>query len=250
MSSTNKTPNYDLSQYVGTDKPTYLGDYNGDMLKIDAQMKANNDAATGAAASAGEAVAKATTAQNDVDALEPRMNSAETSITQMQNSITSMAQNINNISEKADAASTAAQGATTAAESASEKANTIEAGFDNWIGGACTVLPAFINRGVNAYENQMMGLFNIYGTLGTNSPTTVGTTIVFGSLPANIRRPSNKRTIVSAATLALDASGGSRIPVDLTISTDGTLSVDNPLGSAVYAINIQVLANEHGWFTV
>ena len=63
MSSTNKTPNYDLSQYVGTDKPTYLGDYNGDMLKIDEQMKANNDAATGAVASAGEAVAKATAAQ-------------------------------------------------------------------------------------------------------------------------------------------------------------------------------------------
>lgn len=35
MASTNKTTNYELSQYVGTDKPTYLGDYNGDMLKID-----------------------------------------------------------------------------------------------------------------------------------------------------------------------------------------------------------------------
>lgn len=35
MASTNKTTNYELSQYVGTDKPTYLGDYNSDMLKID-----------------------------------------------------------------------------------------------------------------------------------------------------------------------------------------------------------------------
>lgn len=43
MSSTNKTTNYELSQYVGTDMPTYLGDYNSDMLKIDTQMKANND---------------------------------------------------------------------------------------------------------------------------------------------------------------------------------------------------------------
>lgn len=250
MSSTNKTPNYDLSQYVGTDKPTYLGDYNGDMLKIDTQMKANNDAATGAAASAGEAVAKATAAQNDVDALEPRMNSAETSITQMQNSITSMSQNINNISDKADAASTAAQGATTTAESASEKANAIEDGFDNWVGGACTVLPAFLNNGLNAYENQMMGLFNIYGTLGVNNPTSVGATIVVGSLPANIRRPSNNRRIVSAATLARDAQGGSRIPVDLTITTDGTISLDNPGSGNVYALNIQMLANEHGWFAV
>lgn len=35
MASTNKTTNYELSQYVGTDKPTYLGDYNSDMSKID-----------------------------------------------------------------------------------------------------------------------------------------------------------------------------------------------------------------------
>lgn len=35
MASTNKTTNYELSQYIGTDKPTYLGDYNSDMAKID-----------------------------------------------------------------------------------------------------------------------------------------------------------------------------------------------------------------------
>lgn len=44
MASTNKTRNYDLSQFVGTDRPTWLGDYNSDMAKIDAQMKANADA--------------------------------------------------------------------------------------------------------------------------------------------------------------------------------------------------------------
>ena len=44
MTATNKTANYNLSQFVGTDRPTWLGDYNGDMAKIDAQMKANADA--------------------------------------------------------------------------------------------------------------------------------------------------------------------------------------------------------------
>ena len=43
MASTNKTTNYELSQYVGSDKPSYLGDYNSDMSKIDAGMKANAD---------------------------------------------------------------------------------------------------------------------------------------------------------------------------------------------------------------
>lgn len=43
MSSTNKTATIELSQYVGTDKPTYLTDYNGDMLKIDNAIAADRD---------------------------------------------------------------------------------------------------------------------------------------------------------------------------------------------------------------
>lgn len=35
MASTNKTANLKLSQYVDSDKPSYLQDYNEDMLKID-----------------------------------------------------------------------------------------------------------------------------------------------------------------------------------------------------------------------
>lgn len=44
MTATEHTGNYDLSQFVGTDRPTWIGDYNGDMTKIDAQLKRNADA--------------------------------------------------------------------------------------------------------------------------------------------------------------------------------------------------------------
>lgn len=44
MTATNHTTNYNLSQFAGTDRPTWLGDYNGDMAKIDAQLKKNADA--------------------------------------------------------------------------------------------------------------------------------------------------------------------------------------------------------------
>lgn len=44
MTATNHTKNYNLSQFAGTDRPTWLGDYNGDMGKIDAQLKENADA--------------------------------------------------------------------------------------------------------------------------------------------------------------------------------------------------------------
>lgn len=50
MTATSKTENYELSQFVGSDRPTWLGDYNGDMSKIDAQLKQNADDIASAAA--------------------------------------------------------------------------------------------------------------------------------------------------------------------------------------------------------
>ena len=50
MTATSHTENYNLSQFAGTDRPTWLGDYNGDMSKIDAQLKQNADDIASAAA--------------------------------------------------------------------------------------------------------------------------------------------------------------------------------------------------------
>lgn len=40
MMATNHTEHYGLSQYAQDDRPTYTGDYNGDMSKIDAAIYA------------------------------------------------------------------------------------------------------------------------------------------------------------------------------------------------------------------
>lgn len=55
MSSTNKTTYYKLNQYIGTDKPTYLGDYNADMSKIDEGIHTVQETATTAKQTAGSA---------------------------------------------------------------------------------------------------------------------------------------------------------------------------------------------------
>lgn len=57
MSSINKTPHYNLSQFGdnANDKPSWRGDYTSDMSKIDAQMFSNATAATTAASNANEA---------------------------------------------------------------------------------------------------------------------------------------------------------------------------------------------------
>lgn len=77
MSSTNKTANYDLSQYIGTDKPTYLGDYNSDMLKIDTGLKAAADDATTAVSTANTATSTASDAATAASAATTTANTAK-----------------------------------------------------------------------------------------------------------------------------------------------------------------------------
>lgn len=57
MTATNHTKNYNLSQFAGTDRPTWLGDYNDDMSKIDAQLKRNADDIASASAGGLKTVA-------------------------------------------------------------------------------------------------------------------------------------------------------------------------------------------------
>ena len=74
MSSTNKTVTIELSQYVGTDKPTSLSDYNGDMLKIDNAIAADRDAISTAQTKANTADGKADTNKQSIDALAAEIN--------------------------------------------------------------------------------------------------------------------------------------------------------------------------------
>lgn len=57
MSSVNKTPHYNLSQFGDSpdDKPSWRGDYTGDMSKIDSQMYRNEADATTATSTANSA---------------------------------------------------------------------------------------------------------------------------------------------------------------------------------------------------
>lgn len=66
MASTNKTTNYDLSQYIGTDKPTYLVDYNQDMAKIDAGITGAKNVADANAVNIGDLDDLSTTSKADL----------------------------------------------------------------------------------------------------------------------------------------------------------------------------------------
>ena len=71
-----RTVNYDLCQYEGSDKTSYLINYNGDMLKIDTALKAAKDAADTAQATASGADGKADSVAADVSTLNTQINGA------------------------------------------------------------------------------------------------------------------------------------------------------------------------------
>lgn len=80
MSHTNKTPNYDLPQFIGTDKASWLGDLNPAFLAIDAGMQANKVSAQAAEVSAGEASAMAQSANSVANSANSSATSALTKI--------------------------------------------------------------------------------------------------------------------------------------------------------------------------
>lgn len=80
MGATNTTANYNLSQFISTDKPAWLQDYNGDMLKIDTGINAAKLAADTAQSTATNAQTDATSAVNSVTTLATTVSSLSTAI--------------------------------------------------------------------------------------------------------------------------------------------------------------------------
>lgn len=117
---TNSTSNYELSQFVGTDKPTFLGDYNGDMLKIDTAIAGVDAKAIGADSKADTAITAANTASDTASGAATLANTANTNA----NSALATA---GNAATAASAAQSSADAAGTAASAAGAKADATDA---------------------------------------------------------------------------------------------------------------------------
>lgn len=80
MSHTNSTANYNLPQFVTSDKPAWLTDINNAFLAIDTGMDAAKDVADAAASDAGTALTNAASAQADATAADGKASGVIASI--------------------------------------------------------------------------------------------------------------------------------------------------------------------------
>lgn len=133
MAATNTTPNLELSQFIGSDKPDWLTDYNGDMSKIDSSYGAVSAIAEEAAANAESAAASAAQATTDAAA-----------------AVAAVADAV----EAAQAATTAAEQATTTATSALQIANGAATTAQGAAGDATTALSVAQNAKETAESAQ------------------------------------------------------------------------------------------------
>jgi hypothetical protein len=220
MSHTNSTPNYNLPQFVGTDKPTWLNDVNGAMSAIDTQMKANADSAT-------QANTNATTANTNIGTLA---NLNTTDKTSLVNAINETNTKVGTATNTANSAVATAEQAQTDANSAN---NAIQAladyinlnTFNNYnqtsqftrISGTGNVAIA------NLYvaRNSAGTLAKIYGAVAISS-TTAGTTPRVKLTQDTGLRPESAITITG---VGVTSSSGNIANLNILINPDGTLEL-------------------------
>lgn len=181
MSSTNKTTNYDLSQYIGSDKPTYLSDYNGDMSKIDAGMKANADNIVLAMSGIETAQTTATTAQTTANNASTVANSANTKAEQTASDLNTFMQKFNLTVKKSWTGS-------------------IGTG-DITLSPASTITPNSSNLNITLIKNSDNSMFKLYGTMGVDLPTTGALRIILNNTGLTVDEPYTINPIGNACLI-------------------------------------------------
>lgn len=235
MAATNHTTNYNLPQYVGTDKPTYLGDWNSTMSAIDTQMKTNADNASGALSAAqsaqtnaNSALSTAQTADGKADTAISNAATAQSTADNASSVATSALSTANSASSAASAAQTTANSASASATLANSKADLITSQLnlnnittygtndvtcDQGSLSACTLTLAVNDDG---------SLFKFYGSL-------TGTGVNYVSMSSSLR-PETAYTINPAG---IDSEGYER---SITIDPDGTITLFLGFGNSRRAI--------------
>lgn len=243
MSSTKKTTNYQLSQYIGTDKPTYLGDYNSDMSKIDTAIKQVDDKATTASSTAGTASSDATQALQKANEASEKADTAQ---------------------ETAEAAQTSASGALSTATAANNLAGTANTAASDaqsrlnsnmWTSAAAptnlhsnSTFPAPADRKqVKFSYNPFLNLLRASGGLSLVDGINLNTGEVLFTLPSSIPRPATTRHIACAGVIWYGRSNITKM-FAVDIDTNGNVKWNYPSVTEPTELYFQNMFDTTGWF--
>ena len=158
MSFTNHTPNYNLPQYVGTDKPTFLGDFNNAMSTIDTALHNNEQ-------NAGEGLSELQQAQAALTETQETLTDVQTEVANVSGIAATVNQNVQQALSAANDATTAANSATSQIQPAVTAANQASAdaqAAQQVANGNVTTLNELSER-VSALEESAIETFTVSG---------------------------------------------------------------------------------------
>ena len=223
MSSTNKTTNYNLSQFIGSDKPAWLLDYNQDMSKIDTGIKSAADAAE-------VADGKADSNTNNIGNLANLNTQAKTNIVA----------SINEVYNTAGTAEGTASQAANAANSAKTEADALTNYFAITKKGQinATASGATISSNMNNMNyalNEAGTLGKVYGRIRLTANTTGVITLTL-PVPA-LTTPESFNIAAMCYCTAIRVQSDYSIhfinSIDATVNANGNIVIEFPSGIAV-----------------
>lgn len=234
MASTNKTTNYELSQFLGTDKPSWLGDYNSDMGKIDTAVHTVASTATGADG-------KADTNATAIGTLTNLTTDAKTNLVVAVNEVDAHADSATNTAGQALSSATTAQ---TNAGLAQTAVATLASKFDltpaDLTVSCPQVTPSATATSVKCAKNSDGSLCKIYGRI--RLPSGYNGNCVCTTSDTGLR-PSEAITISGAGLRIARTSTGSNVfSVSYTINTNGTVTITVPNDSTFTSVDVELIA--------
>lgn len=237
MSSTNKTSNYELPQFVANDVPSWLGDFNQAMSKIDTQMKANDSKAQSAETNAENANSSATQALQTANQANTTANGANTNATNALSLATTANDNASTAKQNAATAlqtANTANGLVSSANSTAQNANTNATKALNGLEkfnlsnyktyDQSNMIPltglSNLNGAINLSYDNTKTVFKLYGIINLNTQANQQGQIKIQNTPF---RPSKKITIQNAG---IGNCGDITTFVNIDIDTNGDLYID------------------------
>ena len=236
MSYSNHTTNYNLPLYVGTDKPTYLGDFNTAMSAIDSQMKANADSASGADTKANSAISAVGTLANLTTTAKTDLVSA-----------------VNEVNTTAGTAQSTANNASTSAGNALEQSQQTAlelASLENKFNLTATSLsvscpqltPNPAGTFITCAKNSDGSMAKIYGRIRFSSSYNGDCVCTISDTGL---RPTEAITFQGCAFRFANYPDGNQVcyMLDYTLNTNGTITVRVTNSTAFAGVDAVLMAN-------
>lgn len=237
MSATNETTNYNLPLFIGTDKPSWLGDFNGAMNAIDTAIKGRADdiallqtrmtatetVANTASSNASTALTNASTAQSTADTALANASTADSKATGAQSTANTALTNASNAQTTADTASATATSALTLGnQNSSEIANFNLSTYETIEQNSITSTYGSVGSNMTVAKNSDGSLAKIYGNINITNPVLSNYATNVVKFPTSLR-PSSQFTIKNAGIIRIVNNQGvhSIYPLDLTVKTSG-----------------------------